>query len=97
MTVDDAIEFGYEHFLKLAADHLCATDLVDLTLEFEQRGAVDAVPASADWAMTSAVDPTLITELHIGLVGDNDEFEVIFCRMLLALDGRFPPQCIWKR
>ncbi|MED5525893.1 DUF440 family protein [Gallaecimonas pentaromativorans] len=98
MSIDDAIDWGYELFLAQAADHLSAEDLVDITLEFEERGAVDAVIPGADWAKDIVVPLATenFTEIQVGLLGENDDFDTIHCRILLSLDGSQPPRYLWK-
>lgn len=46
---DQLLELGYELFLTHAAEQLPAEDIVDITLEFEARGAVESCTPSADW------------------------------------------------
>ncbi len=86
---ESLIELGYELFLKQAADHLAAEAIVDITLEFDDRGAVDAIPPSPDWRET--LDGIFVSEdwyeIVIGLLDEQDEFEIIYCRMLLPVDG----------
>ncbi|WP_115718363.1 DUF440 family protein [Gallaecimonas mangrovi] len=98
MSIDDAIDWGYELFLTKAADHLSAEDLVDITLEFEERGAVDAVIPGADWMLTLGGPFTTdnFTEIQVGLLDEKDDFDIIHCRILLALDGSRPPHFHWK-
>ncbi|WKE64074.1 DUF440 family protein [Gallaecimonas kandeliae] len=98
MSIDDAIDWGYELFLAQAADKLPPEDLVDITLEFEERGAVEAVLPGAHW-MQELGGPFAadnFTEIQVGLVGNDDEFEVVYCRLLVALDGSMAPLLKWK-
>ncbi|MGL5948891.1 MAG: DUF440 family protein, partial [Aeromonas sp.] len=50
LSPDALIERAYELFLADAADFLAPEQIVDITLEFEQRGAVEATLPSSDWA-----------------------------------------------
>ncbi|EKE77862.1 DUF440 family protein [Gallaecimonas xiamenensis] len=98
MSIDDAIDWGYELFLAKAADHLPPEDVVDITLEFEERGAVEAVLPGAQWIqeLGGPFAADNYTEIQVGLLDEQDEFEVIHCRILIALDGSQPPRFIWK-
>ena len=47
---DQLVEWAYDQFLEQAADMLAPEQIVDITLEFEQRGAVEATLAHAAWS-----------------------------------------------
>ena len=47
---DQLVEWAYDQFLEQAADMLAPEQIVDITLEFEQRGAVEATLPNADWS-----------------------------------------------
>ena len=49
LSPEQLLELGYEIFLEHAAEHLPAEDIVDITLEFEERGAVESCSPSAEW------------------------------------------------
>ena len=49
-TPDQLVEWAYDQFLEQAADMLAPEQIVDITLEFEQRGAVEATLPNADWS-----------------------------------------------
>ena len=50
LSSEQLLELGYEIFLEHAAEHLPAEDIVDITLEFEDRGAVESCSPSSDWS-----------------------------------------------
>ncbi|MFC3913696.1 DUF440 family protein [Pseudaeromonas sharmana] len=89
LSPDTLIELGYELFLKHAADHLPPEAIVDITLEFEQRGAVDAIEPAADWVDFNAEQWSKDAwyEILIGLLNHQDDFEIIYCRILMPKDG----------
>jgi Uncharacterized protein conserved in bacteria, COG3099 len=86
-TPDDVIEWAYELFLEEAADHLAPEQVVDITLEFEQRGAVESTIPSADWGqeLGEPVDLTAWAEVWIGLLDHQEEFETIYAKYLVPL------------
>ena len=60
---DQLVEWAYDQFLEQAADMLAPEQIVDITLEFEQRGAVEATLPNADWS----------TELGVPVEGPQEE------------------------
>ena len=99
MTADQLIEQAYDFFLQLAADHLSAEDLVDLTLEFEERGAVESGPPDASWSaeLGAPIVADDWQEVWVGLLDHQEEFCVLYAKILVPLDGRAQPWPIrWK-
>ncbi|MCD8548250.1 MAG: HI1450 family dsDNA-mimic protein [Aeromonadaceae bacterium] len=99
MTADQLIEQAYDYFLQLAADHLSAEDLVDLTLEFEERGAVESGPPDSSWQqeLGTAFAPHDWQEVWVGLLDHQQEFSQLYAKILVPLDGRPQPWPIrWK-
>ncbi|PJG58505.1 HI1450 family dsDNA-mimic protein [Aeromonas cavernicola] len=84
-TPDQLVEWAYDQFLEQAADMLAPEQIVDITLEFEQRGAVEATLPNADWSaeLGMPVDIALWVEVQVGLLDHQDEFEVLFASFLL--------------
>ncbi|MGL5948674.1 MAG: HI1450 family dsDNA-mimic protein, partial [Aeromonas sp.] len=76
---------AYELFLADAADFLAPEQIVDITLEFEQRGAVEATLPSSDWAseVGEPIDPQAWAEVWVGLLDHQDEFDTRFATFLL--------------
>lgn len=88
LTPDQLLEIGYELFLEQAADHLPPEDIVDITLEFEERGAVESDVPAQDWISTlGPFNPAEWIEILVGLLDHQDEFSVVFARILLPLSG----------
>lgn len=99
MTAEQLIEQAYDYFLQLAADHLSAEDLIDLTLEFEARGAVESGPPEASWSQELGVpvDADAWQEVWVGLLDHQEEFCVLYAKILVPQDGRPHPWPIrWK-
>lgn len=86
-TPDQLVEWAYDLFLETAADHLAPEQVVDITLEFEQRGAVEATLPTADWAdeLGEPVDLTAWAEVWIGMLDHQEEFETVYAKYLLPL------------
>ncbi|HAU4887191.1 TPA: DUF440 family protein [Aeromonas hydrophila] len=84
-TPDQLVEWAYDQFLEQAADMLAPEQIVDITLEFEQRGAVEATLPNADWSaeLGVPVDMERWVEVWVGLLDHQEEFEVIFATFLL--------------
>ncbi|MGL5814972.1 HI1450 family dsDNA-mimic protein [Aeromonas sp.] len=82
---DQLVEWAYDQFLEQAADMLAPEQIVDITLEFEQRGAVEATLPNADWSteLGVPVDMERWVEVWVGLLDHQDEFEVIYAAFLL--------------
>ena len=82
---DQLVEWAYDQFLEQAADMLAPEQIVDITLEFEQRGAVEATLPNADWSteLGEPVDMARWAEVWVGLLDHQDEFEVIYATFLL--------------
>jgi uncharacterized protein YciU (UPF0263 family) len=88
LSPEQLIELGYELFLENAADHLPPEDIVDITLEFEDRGAVESCPPGQEWiALRGPFDVSQWIEIWIGLLDHQDEFSVIFAKLLLPISG----------
>ncbi|ENY70965.1 dsDNA-mimic protein [Aeromonas diversa CDC 2478-85] len=89
-TPDQLVELAYDRFLEEAADHLTAEQVVDITLEFEQRGAVEATLPAEDWAneLGEQVSLTDWAEVWVGLLDHQDEFETIYAKFLVPLESR---------
>ena len=85
---DQLVEWAYDQFLEQAADMLAPEQIVDITLEFEQRGAVEATLPNADWSteLGAPGDMGLWTEVWVGLLEHQEEFEVIYATFLLPRD-----------
>jgi uncharacterized protein len=84
-TPDQLVEWAYDQFLEQAADMLAPEQIVDITLEFEQRGAVEATLPNGDWSteLGVPVDMERWVEVWVGLLDHQDEFEVIYATFLL--------------
>ncbi|MGY3869643.1 HI1450 family dsDNA-mimic protein [Aeromonas crassostreae] len=84
-TPDQLVEWAYDQFLEQAADMLAPEQIVDITLEFEKRGAVEATLPNADWSreLGVPVDLERWAEVWIGLLDHQEEFEVIYASYLL--------------
>ena len=67
---------------------LAPEQIVDITLEFEQRGAVEATLPNADWSteLGVPVDMERWAEVWVGLLDHQEEFEVIYATFLLPRD-----------
>ena len=85
---DQLVEWAYDQFLEQAADMLAPEQIVDITLEFEQRGAVEATLPNAGWSteLGVAVDMERWAEVWVGLLDHQEEFEVIYATFLLPRD-----------
>ena len=89
LPIESLLEAAYEIFLTHAADFLPPEDIVDITLEFEERGAVESAPADEGWR--SEFTETFIAsdwiEVWIGLLDHQDEFDQLFAKILMPVDG----------
>lgn len=99
LSPEQLIELAYELFLESAADHLPPEDIVDVTLEFEERGAVESCPPGNEWlnevAMPFIAEEWL--EIWIGLLDHQDEFCQLFAKILLPKSGERQRAIIhWK-
>ena len=85
---DQLVEWAYDQFLEQAADMLAPEQIVDITLEFEQRGAVEATLPNADWLTELGVRVDMVrwAEVWVGLLDHQEEFEVIYATFLLPRD-----------
>lgn len=94
---DQLIELGYELFLEQASEHLPPEDIVDITLEFETRGAVESCPPGADWIneLHGPFDASQWVEIWVGLLDHQDEFDTLYCKLLLPKDGNREQVC-WR-
>lgn len=85
---EQLLELGYELFLSHAADQLPPEDIVDITLEFEERGAVESCSPDADWiAELGPFTPSEWVEIWVGLLDHQDEFSVIYAKIMLPATG----------
>lgn len=98
LSPDQLLELGYELFLTHAAEQLPAEDIVDITLEFEARGAVESCTPSADWI--TEIGPfcgSEWVEIWVGLLDHQDEFSVIYAKIILPVTGELDRGHIrWK-
>ena len=89
LPIESLLEAAYEIFLTHAADFLPPEDIVDITLEFEERGAVESAPADEGWR--GEFTETFIAgdwlEVWIGLLDHQDEFNQLFAKILMPVDG----------
>ena len=94
---DQLIELGYELFLEHASAQLPPEDIVDITLEFETRGAVESCPPSADWIteLQGPFDASQWIEIWVGLLDHQDEFDILYCKLLLPQNGDRTQVC-WR-
>ena len=89
LSPDQLLELGYELFLTHAAEQLPAEDIVDITLEFEERGAVESAPADEGWRneFTETFIASDWIEVWIGLLDHQDEFDQLFAKILMPVNG----------
>lgn len=85
---DQLVEWAYDQFLEQAADMLAPEQIVDITLEFEQRGAVEATLPNAPCRPARRARSTSRrwAEVWVGLLDHQEEFEVIYATFLLPRD-----------
>ncbi|TXH96719.1 MAG: DUF440 family protein, partial [Pseudorhodobacter sp.] len=85
---DQLVEWAYDQFLEQAADMLAPEQIVDITLEFEQRGAVEATLPNGDWSteLGEPVDMARWAGVWVGLLDHQDGCEVIYATFLLPRD-----------
>jgi len=85
---EQLLETAYEIFLQQAADHLPPEDIIDITLEFEERGAVESTRPAGDWIreVGGPFDTESWAEVWIGLLDHQDEFKVLYAKLLLPWD-----------
>ena len=82
LSPEQLLELGYEIFLEHAAEHLPAEDIVDITLEVEERGAVVSCSPSAEWSAelgSSAIQDWV--EIWVGLLDHQDEFSTLYAKI----------------
>ena len=98
LSPDQLLELGYELFLTHAAEQLPAEDIVDITLEFETRGAVESCSPSADWVNEIGLfSASEWVEIWVGLLDHQDEFSVIYAKIILPVTGELDRGHIrWK-
>ncbi len=99
LSAEQLIELAYERFLESAAEHLPPEDIIDLTLEFEDRGAVESCPPGNEWL--SEVPLPFVAEewleIWVGLLDHQDEFDRLFAKILLPKSGERQRAIIhWK-
>lgn len=88
LSPEQLIELGYELFLEQAAEHLPAEDIVDITLEFEERGAVESSPPSAEWSAELGAPPGHDwIEIWVGLLDHQDELSTLYAKILMPCTG----------
>lgn len=101
ISLDDAIDLGYDIFLEMAPDNLEAADVALFTLQFEERGAAEAVELGEDWPehVGFAVSHEDYAEIRIGLVNEADDvLDDVFARLLISLDPEHKfCHILWKR
>ncbi len=88
LSPEQLLETAYEIFLQQAADHLPPEDIVDITLEFEERGAVESTRPTGDWVqeLGGPFDIESWIEVWIGLLDHQEEFKVLYAKLLLPRD-----------
>ena len=99
LSAEQLIELAYELFLESAADHLPPEDIVDVTLEFEERGTVESCPPSNEWhnEVPAPYIPAEWLEIWIGLLDHQDEFCLLFAKILVPKSGERQQAIIhWK-
>ncbi len=89
LPIESLLEAAYEIFLTQAADFLPPEDIVDITLEFEERGAVESAPADEGWRneFTETFIASDWIEVWIGLLDHQDEFDQLFAKILMPVNG----------
>lgn len=97
-AMEPLLESAYELFLQQAAHHLPPEDIVDITLEFEERGAVESMEPDGSWAheLGGPFDASQWVEIWVGLLDHQQEFAVIYARMLLSLATGETCHIRWK-
>ncbi len=99
-TDDEMIDFAYDAFLDEAQANLSPADQVLFAMQFEENGAVDIVAIQSDWRshVGIGISDQEYSEIHIGLLDDNDELTDIFGRVLLKkqADDTFL-HILWKK
>ena len=89
LEIDDLLDHAYEIFLELASDNLSEEQITLFNAEFADRGALGDSTPDDDWQeyVDFAIDPALHVEVCVGLVNADEEFDVLFARMLLSRDA----------
>lgn len=88
LSPEQLLELGYELFLEHAAEHLPAEDIVDITLEFEVRGAVESGPPTTEWNAELGDSPVHDwIEIWVGLLDHQDEFSTLYAKILMPYSG----------
>jgi Uncharacterized protein conserved in bacteria len=88
-AIELLLEKAYELFLSHASDHLPPEDIIDITLEFEERGAVESTEADATWRLECGeqfVSKEWL-EIWIGLLDHQDEFATLYAKILMPVSG----------
>jgi len=88
-AIELLLEKAYELFLSLASEHLPQEDIVDITLEFEDRGAVESTAADATWRDECGEQfvGNEWLEIWVGLLDHQDEFDTLYAKILMPLSG----------
>ena len=88
-AIELLLEKAYELFLSLASEHLPPEDIVDITLEFEDRGAVESTAADATWRDECGEQfvGNEWLEIWVGLLDHQDEFDTLYAKILMPLSG----------
>lgn len=99
LSPDEAIDIAYDIFLEMAGENLDPADILLFNLQFEERGAVEMVETSENWAQEigTLIDPEAFAEVWVGLVNENDVMDDIFARFLISHDPENREyHVIWK-
>lgn len=88
LSTDELLDHAYEIFLELAADNLSQEQIALFNAEFETRGALGDSEPDADWQeyLDFDLDPARHVEICIGLLGEDEEFDTLFARLLMSRD-----------
>ncbi|MGX2974253.1 HI1450 family dsDNA-mimic protein [Ursidibacter arcticus] len=86
LTPDEAIDIAYDIFLEMAGENLDPADILLFNLQFEERGAVEMVETSDNWAdeIGTLIDPDAFAEVWVGLINEHDEMDDVFARFLIS-------------
>lgn len=89
IEVDELLDHAYEIFLELASDNLSEEQIALFNAEFADRGALGDSTPDDDWQeyIDFTIDPAVHVEVCVGLVNADEEFDVLFARMLLSRDA----------
>ena len=99
LTLDEAIDIVYDIFLEMAGENLDPADILLFNLQFEERGAVEMVETSDNWAdeIGTLIDPDAFAEVWVGLINEHDEMDDVFARFLISHEAENREyHVIWK-